>query len=374
MLDSGSRQVVLVDKGEGRFEPREVKLGRRGGGYVEISDGVDEGDAVVTSANFLIDAESNLKAALKGFAERGSTPSDNGMGERNDRPRHRLVGPQPVAGAVRHGICGRGRPLCPAPSAARCHSRSLRHPGHRLHRVPGAGAAGDRGSGHLSADDGDADRAEVEGGARLLLFRRLLRLRYLRRRHRHLLGALAGSRIPQRRGLPIAGRRDADDRSRRDRRRLGIPVRSDVQGIEPGRHARDPGLESEVRARQGGRRRRSRQRRRLRQAVQRDPRSAADARSRHHDAEDARRHPRQQRRRRRPHRRIVRIRVRDPRQGLPEEHQRSRQHRAQDREAARRSCCATSRASNSAPTSGAVSPNSTAREKSQAASCCSALA
>ena len=69
LLDSGSRQAVLVDKGQGRFEPREVKPGRRGDGYVEIRDGLDEGDAVVTSANFLIDAESNLKAALKGFAE-----------------------------------------------------------------------------------------------------------------------------------------------------------------------------------------------------------------------------------------------------------------------------------------------------------------
>ena len=36
VIDTGSRQTVLVDKGEGRFEPREVKLGRRGGGYVEV--------------------------------------------------------------------------------------------------------------------------------------------------------------------------------------------------------------------------------------------------------------------------------------------------------------------------------------------------
>ena len=69
VLDSGSRQAVLIDKGEGRFEPRDVKLGRRGGGFAEITDGVAEGEAVVTSANFLIDAESNLKAALKGFSE-----------------------------------------------------------------------------------------------------------------------------------------------------------------------------------------------------------------------------------------------------------------------------------------------------------------
>lgn len=69
VLDSGSRQAVLIDKSEGRFEPREVKLGRRGGGFVEVVQGLSEGESVVTSANFLIDAESNLKAALKGFVE-----------------------------------------------------------------------------------------------------------------------------------------------------------------------------------------------------------------------------------------------------------------------------------------------------------------
>jgi membrane fusion protein, copper/silver efflux system len=73
VLDSGSRQTVLVDKGEGRFEPREVKLGHRGDGFVEVSEGLVGDDRVVTSANFLIDAESNLKAALKGFSE-GAQP------------------------------------------------------------------------------------------------------------------------------------------------------------------------------------------------------------------------------------------------------------------------------------------------------------
>jgi Cu(I)/Ag(I) efflux system membrane fusion protein len=71
VIDSGARQVVIIDRGEGKFEPRPVQLGRRGAGYVEIKDGVAEGDAVVTSANFLIDAESNLKAALKGLAAAG---------------------------------------------------------------------------------------------------------------------------------------------------------------------------------------------------------------------------------------------------------------------------------------------------------------
>ncbi|WBL81064.1 efflux RND transporter periplasmic adaptor subunit [Bradyrhizobium xenonodulans] len=83
VLDTGSRQAVLVDKGDGRFEPREIKLGRRGGGYIEVRDGLADGEAVVTSANFLIDAESNLKAALKGFADAAPPASDAGhaMGE-----------------------------------------------------------------------------------------------------------------------------------------------------------------------------------------------------------------------------------------------------------------------------------------------------
>ncbi len=72
VLDTGSKQAVFVDKGEGRFEPREVKLGHRGDGYAEVREGVAEGESVVVSANFLIDAESNLKAALKGFSEAGA--------------------------------------------------------------------------------------------------------------------------------------------------------------------------------------------------------------------------------------------------------------------------------------------------------------
>ena len=73
VMDTGSKQAVFVDKGQGRFEPRDVKLGHRGDGYVEVRKGVAEGEPVVVSANFLIDAESNLKAALKGFSE-GAQP------------------------------------------------------------------------------------------------------------------------------------------------------------------------------------------------------------------------------------------------------------------------------------------------------------
>ncbi len=67
VLDSGVRQIVLVQLAPGHFEPRTVKLGRRGEDYVEVLEGLGEGERVVTSANFLIDAESSLKAALAGF-------------------------------------------------------------------------------------------------------------------------------------------------------------------------------------------------------------------------------------------------------------------------------------------------------------------
>jgi membrane fusion protein, copper/silver efflux system len=73
LIDSGVRQIVLVAKGEGRFEPRPVKLGRRGDRYVEVLEGVSKGEEVVTSATFLIDAESNLKAALQAFTQKDFT-------------------------------------------------------------------------------------------------------------------------------------------------------------------------------------------------------------------------------------------------------------------------------------------------------------
>ena len=67
VIDSGTRRIVLIQAGEGRFEPREVKLGARSDTYVEVIDGVKDGEPVVVAANFLIDAESNLKAAVGGF-------------------------------------------------------------------------------------------------------------------------------------------------------------------------------------------------------------------------------------------------------------------------------------------------------------------
>jgi Cu(I)/Ag(I) efflux system membrane fusion protein len=75
VIDSGNRQVILVARGEGRFEPRPVKLGIKGEGYVEVLEGISEGESVVVSANFLIDAESNLRAALSSFTNETNNAS-----------------------------------------------------------------------------------------------------------------------------------------------------------------------------------------------------------------------------------------------------------------------------------------------------------
>lgn len=64
IIDTGDRQIVFLDKGRGRFEPTSVTLGMRGEEVTEIRSGVAAGDRVVVSANFLLDAESNLNAAL----------------------------------------------------------------------------------------------------------------------------------------------------------------------------------------------------------------------------------------------------------------------------------------------------------------------
>ena len=65
VLHSGERSVVIVEKAKGLFEPRVVELGALGDGYREIRKGVRAGETVVTSSQFLIDSESNLKEAIQ---------------------------------------------------------------------------------------------------------------------------------------------------------------------------------------------------------------------------------------------------------------------------------------------------------------------
>ena len=64
ILESGTRNIVFVSEGEGKLVPREVSVGDHGAGVVEIRDGLKEGEVVVRGANFLVDSESRLKAAI----------------------------------------------------------------------------------------------------------------------------------------------------------------------------------------------------------------------------------------------------------------------------------------------------------------------
>ena len=94
VLDTGTRQVVLIERNAGTFEPREVQLGARGDGYVEALQGVADGERVVINGNFLIDSESNLKAALGslgGHAHGGATPRTDGPATAPGTPNTRSV-------------------------------------------------------------------------------------------------------------------------------------------------------------------------------------------------------------------------------------------------------------------------------------------
>jgi len=72
VLDAGLRKTVFVDHGDGHLEPRDVETGERTGDRIEILKGLQPGERIVTSGNFLIDSESQLKQALEGPTERGA--------------------------------------------------------------------------------------------------------------------------------------------------------------------------------------------------------------------------------------------------------------------------------------------------------------
>ncbi|MEJ2580063.1 MAG: efflux RND transporter periplasmic adaptor subunit [Acidobacteriota bacterium] len=65
VIRTGKRDVVVVALGDGRFAPREVQLGSRGDGFIQVLEGLAEGEEIVTSAQFLIDSESNLREAIQ---------------------------------------------------------------------------------------------------------------------------------------------------------------------------------------------------------------------------------------------------------------------------------------------------------------------
>jgi RND family efflux transporter MFP subunit len=76
VMPTGTRNVVFVDKGQGKLEPRIVQIGTKYADIYEVKSGLAEGERVVSSANFLIDAESKVQGALSHFEE-GQTPQES---------------------------------------------------------------------------------------------------------------------------------------------------------------------------------------------------------------------------------------------------------------------------------------------------------
>ena len=75
VLRTGQRNLVVVSDGGGRFTPREVSLGAEGNGRVEVLSGLQPGEEVVTSAQFLIDSESNLREAIQKLIAARTAPA-----------------------------------------------------------------------------------------------------------------------------------------------------------------------------------------------------------------------------------------------------------------------------------------------------------
>jgi len=76
IIHTGERNIVIVEKDKGVFEPREVKLGITGDGFTEVRQGLRPGEVVVTSSQFLIDSESNLKEAVQKILAARSAKSE----------------------------------------------------------------------------------------------------------------------------------------------------------------------------------------------------------------------------------------------------------------------------------------------------------
>ena len=206
----------------------QVVVGERFGDRVAITRGLSAGERVVSSGTFLIDSESQLKAAASGMgapqhaqrapeatAERAAMI--NAIIEFSAKNRFIVL-------PARRGRGGRRR-VVDEDRAARRDPRSERHAGDRLLAL-GPQPRHRRRPGHVSDRHRDARRAEGEGRPRLLRFRLLVRLHRVRGRHRHLLGALADAGVPVGRPAAAAAGRPHGAGTRRDRRRLGISVRA----------------------------------------------------------------------------------------------------------------------------------------------------
>jgi Cu(I)/Ag(I) efflux system membrane fusion protein len=87
VIQSGTKSVVFVSLGDGKFQPREVQLGETNADSVEVVAGLEQGDGVVTRANFLIDSESRLRASLAALSTSSTTPASAARKDDGAAPR-----------------------------------------------------------------------------------------------------------------------------------------------------------------------------------------------------------------------------------------------------------------------------------------------
>jgi membrane fusion protein, copper/silver efflux system len=88
VMDTGQRQLVYVDRGEGSFEPRQVVAGLRSDGMREIVSGLKEGERVATSALFLIDSEAQLKGVTPSAPTVAGQTGDQPSASQGQAPAH----------------------------------------------------------------------------------------------------------------------------------------------------------------------------------------------------------------------------------------------------------------------------------------------
>ena len=248
VLDTGERQTVFVDLGDGYLEPRQVAVGDRWATASPSLRGLTAGERVVSSGTFLIDSESQLKAAASGMgapapacASRAGTgdagaasgPSTPTPAERRPtrgiamiNAHHRVLGANRFVVFLLVARRGRRGRVVDAHGAARRDPRPLRHAGHRLLAL-GPQPRHHRGPGHLPDRHRAARRAAGEGRPRLLRLRLLATSTSSSRTARTSTGRARACSSTCRKitAAPAAGRADRA-RARRDRRRLGLPVRA----------------------------------------------------------------------------------------------------------------------------------------------------
>lgn len=132
VIRTGERDVAIVALGSGFFEPREVMLGAVGDGYVEVLEGIRRGEEVVTSSEFLIDSEANLRSALGAMSP--GAPGHAG---------HAMGAPMGGSGGAQPPEPERGRP---APGQHRGHPRAPGPPAEQRPPTPkGTPSEGERG-------------------------------------------------------------------------------------------------------------------------------------------------------------------------------------------------------------------------------------